>query len=170
MQRQLAKEGLQLDLESVFEMTAPVLEVVIRGSLIYLGVVILVRVVGQRETGSLSIPDLIVVVLISEAVSNGFAANDDSLTTGFILVLTILAWSVVLDALAYRFPWFRKIMKPAKRPLIQDGELNKRLMRRELLTRAEVDAQLRLQGIEDVADVERAYLEPSGQISAFSKK
>lgn len=159
-----------MDLESVFEMTAPVLEVVIRGSLIYLGVVILVRVVGQRETGSLSIPDLIVVVLISEAVSNGFAANDDSLTTGFILVLTILAWSVVLDALAYRFPWFRKIMKPAKRPLIQDGELNKRLMRRELLTRAEVDAQLRLQGIEDVADVERAYLEPSGQISAFSKK
>jgi len=159
-----------MDLTSIFEMSVPVPEVMLRGTLIYLGVVILIRIVGQRETGSLSIPDLILIVLISEAVSNGFAANDVTLTTGAILVLPIVGWSVVLDALAYRFPWFRKIMKPSKRPLIQDRELNKRLMRRELLTRAESDAQLRLQRIEDVADVERAYLEASGQISAFRKK
>lgn len=158
------------DLTSIFEMTVPVWEAMLRGTLIYLGVVILIRIVGQRETGSLSIPDLILIVLISEAVSNGFAADDDSLTTGAVLVLTIVGWSVVLDALAYRFPWFRKVMKPSKRPLIQDGELNMRLMRRELLTRAEIEAQLRLQGIENVADVERAFLEPSGQISAFSRR
>ena len=42
-------------------------------------------------------------------------------------------------------------------------------MRRELLVQSEIEAQLRLQGIESIADVERAYLEPSGQISAFSK-
>ena len=158
------------DLTSIFEMTVPVWEAMLRGTLIYLGVVILIRIVGQRETGSLSIPDLTLIVLISEAVSNGFAADDDSLTTGAVLVLTIVGWSVVLDALAYRFPWFRKVMKPSKRPLIQDGELNMRLMRRELLTRAEIEAQLRLQGIESVADVERAFLEPSGQISAFSRR
>lgn len=158
------------DLTSIFEMTVPVWEAMLRGTLIYLGVVILIRIVGQRETGSLSIPDLILIVLISEAVSNGFAADDDSLTTGAVLVLTIVGWSVVLDALAYRFPWFRKVMKPSKRPLIQDGELNMRLMRRELLTRTEIEAQLRLQGIESVADVERAFLEPSGQISAFSRR
>ena len=108
-----------MDLAAVFEMTVPTWEVILRGSLIYLGIVVLIRIVGQRETGSLSIPDLIVVVLISEAVSEGFSDGDSSLTTGFILVLTILGWSVVLDALAYRFPWFRKILKPAKRPLIQ---------------------------------------------------
>lgn len=159
-----------MNLTSIFEMTVPVSEVILRGTLIYLGVVILIRIVGQRETGSLSIPDLILIVLISEAVSNGFAADDDSLTTGAVLVLTIVGWSVVLDALAYRFPLFRKVMKPSKRPLIQDDELNMRLMRRELLTRAEIEAQPRLQGIESVADVERAFLEPSGQISAFSRR
>ncbi len=159
-----------MDLAAVFEMTVPTLEVILRGSLIYLGIVVLIRVAGQRETGSLSIPDLIVVVLISEAVSEGFSDGDSSLTTGFILVLTILGWSIILDALAYRFPWFRKVLKPAKRPLIENGELNRRLMRRELLAQSEIEAQLRLQGIESIADVERAYLEPSGQISAFSKR
>lgn len=57
------------DLTSIFEMTVPVWEAMLRGTLIYLGVVILIRIVGQRETGSLSIPDLILIVLISEAVS-----------------------------------------------------------------------------------------------------
>ncbi|HJA04416.1 MAG TPA: hypothetical protein H9800_06090, partial [Candidatus Microbacterium stercoravium] len=73
------------DLTSIFEMTVPVWEAMLRGTLIYLGVVILIRIVGQRETGSLSIPDLILIVPISEAVSNGFAADDDSLTTGAVL-------------------------------------------------------------------------------------
>ncbi|WP_422785370.1 YetF domain-containing protein [Ruicaihuangia caeni] len=61
------------------------------------------------------------------------------------------------------------MLKPSKQPLIENGPPNKHAMRRQFLSRAELDAQLRLQGIEDIQHVRVAYLEPNGMISAFRK-
>lgn len=145
------------------------LELILRGTLIFLGLTILLRIAGQRESGSLALTDLLVIVLLAEAVSHAFAPESASVTDGFILVVTILVWSVALDALAYRSPRVRRILKPSKKPLIENGRLNKHLMRREFMTRQEIEAQLRLQGIEHLDQVRCAYMEPNGMISAFRK-
>lgn len=60
-----------------------------------------------------------------------------------------------------------RLLKARPRPLIEDGEVNERTLRRELLSRDELDAHLRLHGVRDVAEVERAYREPNGMISVF---
>ncbi|WP_217424001.1 DUF421 domain-containing protein [Agromyces sp. Marseille-P2726] len=157
-----------MDIASIFEVSS-VWDLFLRGTLIFLGLTVFVRLTGQREAGSLALTDLLVVVLLASAVGHAFAPESTSVTDALILAATILGWSVALDALAYRFPWLRKVLKPSKRPLIDDGELNRHQMRREFLTREEVEAQLRLQGIESIDEVRVAYLEANGMISAFRK-
>ncbi|WP_224242545.1 DUF421 domain-containing protein [Hyalangium gracile] len=81
--------------------------------------------------------------------------------------MTIFAWSVALDALAYRFPALAPLLKSRPVPLIRDGQINQRALRREFMNREELMAELRMHGVTDVKDVARAYLEPSGMISVI---
>lgn len=159
-----------MDWSSIFALSTPVLELVVRGTVLFLGLTVMLRFTGQREAGSLALTDLMVVLLVAQAVAHAFAPGSTSVTDGFILAATVLIWSVILDALTYRFPWIRKLLKPSRKPLIEDGQLNRHRMRREFLTREEIEAQLRLQGIEDIEHVSRAYMEPNGMISAFPKR
>ena len=147
---------------------APVAELVLRGTLVFLGLMLCLRVAGQREAGGLGLTDLLLVVLVVDAASSGLAGDTDSVGDGFILVATILFWSVALDAVAYRWPRLGRILKARPKPLIEDGRLNKSVMRRELMTDVEVYAQLRIHGIERLDQVQRAYLEPNGMISVVA--
>lgn len=85
------------------------------------------------------------------------------------VVKGIATWSVLLDAVAYHWQWAARILKAPPRALIKDGELNLQTARRELLTRAEVRSELRKQGIDDIAKVYRAYVEPNGMISVIER-
>ena len=155
------------DLSDMFELDAPVLELIIRGVVIYLALLVLMRITGQRESGGLGLTDVLIVVLIAEAAAGGLVGDSRSVTGGIILVATILVCSVAIDAAAYRFPRFSAVLKARPRPLIEDGRLNHELMRREFMTTQEVLSQLRLHGIQDPARVHLAYLEPNGMISVL---
>lgn len=93
------------------------------------------------------------------------ASEYRSVPEGIILVATLLFWSVLLDALAYRFPGLGRILKAQPKALIEDGRANRRVMQREFLSADELASQLRLHGVTDIAQVKRAYLEPNGMIS-----
>lgn len=82
---------------------------------------------------------------------------------------TILFWSVLIDAIAYRSPRLAGLLKARPRPLIASGRLNRRVMRREFMTDEEVRSQLRLHGIDDITQVEQAYIEPNGMISLIRR-
>ncbi len=151
----------------MFAPDAPILETVLRGVVVYLAVLIMLRVVGQRESGGLGLTDVLIVVLVAEAVAGGLTGDSRSVTDGILLVATILACSVAVDAASYRFPRFATAMKARARPLIRDGRLNRELMWREFMTMEEVLSQLRLHGIQDPAQVHLAYLEPNGMISVL---
>jgi uncharacterized membrane protein YcaP (DUF421 family) len=155
------------DWQSLFDPSVPLLDTFVRGTVIYLGLLGLFRVVGQREVGVIGVHDLLVVVLVAEAIQQGLAGQYRSIPDGFLLVVTILAWSVLIDAIAWRWPRLGEIVKPRPKPLIEDGQLNRRVMRRELITMDEVLSQLRLRGVEDVSQVKRAYIEPNGMISVI---
>ncbi len=155
---------------NLFSSTMPFLEVVVRATLLYLGVVLLLRIVGQREAGGVMTTDLVVVLLITSAVGHSMTIDHLSIPQGLVMAATMLAWSVVLDAIGYRFPRVGRWLKARPRPLIEDGVVNQRALRRELLSRDELDEQLRLHGVEDLSEVRRAYLEPNGMISVLTER
>jgi uncharacterized membrane protein YcaP (DUF421 family) len=147
--------------------TSPV-EVVVRATLIYLAVITLMRIVGRRESGALTLNDLLVVILIGEVAGGVMVQEEFSIPEVILLVATLLAWSVFFDFLAYRFPRLGRVLKSTPKPLVEDGELVQRTLRRELISDAELGSQLRLHGVTDMRKVRRAYLEPNGMLSVFT--
>jgi len=152
-------------IENMFRPSQSVLEIVIRGSIMYLSVFALMRVMLKRRQEGVSAPDVLLVVLIADAAQNGMAGEYRSITEGLALVGTILFWNVVLDWLSYWFPWFERLINPPPLLLIDRGRLLGKNMRQELVTRDEILSKLRELGIDDPSRVERAYLEPDGQLS-----
>lgn len=157
-----------MDFFSVLAPTMPVLEIIARGTITYLLLYALIRIVGRRESAGLGLGDVLVIVLVADAASTGMTGDSQSLGDGFILVGVILFWNVALDALNYWFPAVRRLSDGKPRPLIEDGEFVRKTMRREFITEDEIRAQLRLSGVEDVSQVRRALLESNGGISIIT--
>ncbi|GIJ23076.1 DUF421 domain-containing protein [Micromonospora lutea] len=157
------------DWGAMFTPTVPLLEIFIRGTVTFLSVLLLMRLTGQREAGGLGITDVLLVVLVAQAAASGLVGETSSIVDGILLVATIVGWSVALDAASYRWPHLARLIKPHPRILINNGRLNRRLMHREFMTRQEVLSQLRLHGIEELSEVQRAYLEPNGMISVVRR-
>jgi uncharacterized membrane protein YcaP (DUF421 family) len=155
--------------DTIFLPSAPLAELLIRGTVMYLAIFVLMRLVGRRESGELNTSDLILVLLLAEAANSGLAGETRSIFDSLIVIVTILAWSLLLDAAGYRWEWAAKLLKPAPKPLIANGVLNQHTARRELLTRSEIASELRKQGIDDISDVFRAYVEPTGTISILER-
>jgi uncharacterized membrane protein YcaP (DUF421 family) len=158
--------GQVIDWKSIFLLDTPLLEIVFRGSLTYISLFVLLRVVLKRQTGSLGMTDLLLITLIADASQNAMAGEYKSLSGGIVLVSTIIFWSYALDWLSFRFSWFRRLIEPPPLPLIKDGKLLRRNMRRELITEDELMSQLREQGLDDFKQVKEAYVESDGHISA----
>lgn len=157
------------DVSEFFTLSAPLGELFLRGTITFLALTVLLRIVGQRESGGLGITDLLVVLLVADAASAGLTGGATSIADGLVLVVTILVWSVALDAVAYRWPWVNRVIKGRPHALIKDGELNRHAMRRELMNEEEVASQLRLHGITDRGAVYLAYIEPNGKISIIPR-
>lgn len=148
----------------------PILELVVRGGLTYLLLVLLFRVVGRREAGGLGITDLLVVVLVADAAGAGMTGDSGTVADGMVLTVTVLFLSVALDAAAYRWPRFSYLIKARPRVLVQDGRFNQRLMRNEFMSEEEALAQLRIHGISDLSLIKSAYLESNGMVSIVPKE
>ncbi len=154
-----------IDWQSMIYPSNSVLDVVARGTVMYLSLFLLMRVILKRQTGSLGMTDLLLITLLADASQNGMAGEYRSITEGLALVLTIIFWNYALDWLNYRSEWFRNLIEPQPLPLIRNGNMIKENMRRELITVDELRAHLREQGIEHVAEVARATIESDGRIS-----
>ena len=108
--------------------------------------------------------------MIADAAQNGFAKEYKSITEGILLVLTIVLWDIFLNWLGYHFTVFERLLAPAPLSLIENGRMNRRNMRRELITEDALRSQLRQQGVSKLEDVRRACLEANGEISVVKKK
>lgn len=159
-----------MDWKSLFSFDVPVLEILVRGSVIYISLFILLRVVLKRQAGSLGMTDLLLITLIADASQNGMAGQYMSLPAGIVLVSTIIFWSYTFDWLSYKFPWFNRLTEPPPLPLIKDGKMLRKNMRRELITEDELMSQLREQGLDDVGRVKESFMESDGHISVVQKE
>lgn len=100
-----------VDWHALFVPTVSLLELILRGSVMYLAVFAAMRVF-RRESGALSTADLLVVVLVADAAQNAMASEYHSLTEGAVLVATIFAWNYGLDWLGFHFPGVHRLLNP----------------------------------------------------------
>ena len=156
-----------LDWRTIFVPTLSIAEIFLRGTVIYLLLFMLLRVL-RREAGAISVSDLLVVVLVADAAQNAMASDYKSITEGVLLVGIIVGWDYFLNWLGYRSRWVHNLLRPAPLPLIKDGRLLRRNLRQELITTDELMSELRQQGVESVDAVRRCYLEGDGHFSVIT--
>lgn len=154
-----------VDWERLFAPNTPLLEIFLRGSIMYLGLFAILRLVLKREAGGIGIPDILVVVLLADASANGLADDYTSVTDGLLLVGVIIFWSHALNWLGFHLPVVQKFFRPRALPIVKEGQFQHENMKRELLTETEVMTALRKQGVDEVAGVKIAAMEGDGQIS-----
>ncbi|OGU23543.1 MAG: hypothetical protein A2580_09420 [Hydrogenophilales bacterium RIFOXYD1_FULL_62_11] len=157
-----------IDWHALFVPSMHLGEVVLRGSLVYLFLFTLLRIL-RREAGNLGISDLLVVVLIADAAQNAMASEYRSITEGVVLVATIALWDYFLDWLSFRVPVLQRLLRPAPLLLIKNGRLQRQNMKREMIQEEELMGQLREKGIRSVGEVKECYLEGDGRISMIPR-
>jgi uncharacterized membrane protein YcaP (DUF421 family) len=153
------------DLPALLELSMNPLELIVRGTLMYWFLFLLFRFILRRDVGSIAIADVLLLVLIADASQNAMAGGYETVSDGIVLVMTIAGWNWLFDWLAFRFPGLRRLMQAKPLTLVQDGQLQRRNLRKEMISIDELMAALREQGIEKVAEVKLATMESDGQIS-----
>lgn len=164
------EQFLSVDWHEVFVPGGSILEIILRGSLMYLSLVLLMRFVLRREPGKIGLADMLLVVILADASQNGMAGGYKSWTEGVVLVATLIFWNYALDWLAYRVPLVQRLLEPAPLLLVTNGRMLKRHMRQEMITEDELRGQLREHGVEDLAEVKEARIESDGNISVIRQK
>jgi uncharacterized membrane protein YcaP (DUF421 family) len=156
-----------LDVASLFEITVDPLELVLRGTVMYWFLFLLLRFVLRRDIGSIGIADVLLLVVIADAAQNAMSGGYESITEGVILVGTIAAWNWGLDMLAYRFLAVRRVLEAPPMVLVRNGKLLRRNMRKEYITPDEIMAKLREHGIDKLDAVKVATMESDGEITVI---
>ncbi len=159
---------LNLDWREVFLPSTPLLEVFLRGTVMYLILFTLLRTILKRQAGTVAISDLLVLVLIADAAQNGMAGDYRSITEGVLLAATIIFWSFALDWLGYRFPRIQRLVHPSALLLVKNGQMVHKNLRWELITEEELMSHIRQQGVDDLSQVREAYMEGDGRISVVT--
>jgi len=152
-----------------FSLSQPLLEILIRTSIVFLMLVMLIRVVPKRNAGNISPNDMLILIVIGTIGATLITAGSYHIGDLLLMIGLVLVWGYVLDFLEYRVPFIRRLMRHKQTQLVKDGRMLKRNMRREMITEEELVSVLRLSGVEDISEVRLAVLEAEGDISVIKK-
>lgn len=161
---------MNIDWKTIFLPDTPLIEIILRGSVMYLSLFILLRIILKRQSGTLGMTDLLLITLLADASQNGMAGDYKSLPDGVVLVSTIIFWDYALDWLSFKSAYFQRLVEPLPLPLIRNGRLLRANMKRELITDNDLIQQLREQGVSDISRVKEAYIESDGRISVIKNE
>ena len=141
------------------------MDLAIRAVVLFGFVFLITRVIGRRELSSLEPFDLILLIVMGDAIQQGLTQDDYSVTGALIVVGTFAILQLFVSYVSYRFPGLRPALDGEPIVIVQDGKPIERNMRRERLTFDEVMVAARRQQIASVSDIAWAVLETSGKIS-----
>jgi uncharacterized membrane protein YcaP (DUF421 family) len=141
------------------------LDIVIRTLLVYLLILIGLRLSGKREIGQMTVFDLVVLLLISNAVQNAMVGPDTSLTGGVLAAVVLLVLNAFVARMRLKWPRLRRLVEGTPTLLVLHGEVISEHLRREGLDEDTLMAALREHGIAEVSGVDMAVLEIDGSIS-----
>ena len=146
------------------------MDLVLRATVVFCFVFFVTRVVGKRELSTLEPFDLILLVVMGDLVQQGVTQSDDSVTGAITVISTMAVLTVVLSYVNFRFRRLRPMLEGEPVVLVEDGTVIDRNMRRERITREELEAEGRLQQVAGIEDMRWAVLETAGQISIIPKE
>ena len=141
------------------------MDLVLRAIFIFAFMLLLTRIIGKRELGSLQPFDLILLIVLGDALQQGLTQDDYSLTGAVLVVGTIAVLQVFVSWISYRFPRSRPVLEGEPIVIVQDGKVIERNIKRERLTVDEIYEAARKQQIAHLAEVRFAVLETDGEIS-----
>ena len=148
--------------ENMFHLPLPILEKLARPVIVYLVLVALLRLFGKRELAQLNPFDLVVLLSLSNTVQNAIIGDDNSVTGGVIGAFSLLAINWLVVRVLFRSKRLTSALEGRCAVLVHDGQLDRRALARESLTREELLSVIHKQGFEDFHQVRRCELEPNG--------
>ncbi len=155
--------------EPMFTLDIPWWEIVLRAGIVYLALLVGLRVGGKRELGQMTPFDLVVILLIANAVQNAMVGPDTSLVGGLIAAASLLTANAALARFRHRIPWLRKVAEGDPVVLMSDGALVDRHLAKEGIDAAELEQAAREHGLDGLKGVKQAVLEIDGTISIVPK-
>lgn len=158
-------ELLSVEMADVMRFTVSPLELVLRGTLMFWFLFLIFRLILRRDIGAASMTDFLFVVILGDAAQNAMIGEATSVGDGMVLIATLVLWNYAVDSLSFHFPSIERLVSAKKLCLVRDGKLMQRNLRREFITRNELDEKLREAGVEDVSQVKRMFMESDGEIS-----
>jgi uncharacterized membrane protein YcaP (DUF421 family) len=145
------------------------MDISLRAIALFLFVLLLTRVMGRRELSSLAPFDLILLIVLGDAIQQGLTQDDYSVTGALIAITTLALLQRGTSYVSWRFSFMRKLLEGEPIVIVQDGRLIEQNLRRERLTPADVSEEARLNQIDSLEKVKWAVLEPNGNISFIEK-
>jgi len=149
----------------MLDLAVSVWDIVLRTAVVYLVVLVGLRLAGKREIGQMTVFDLVVLLLIANAVQNAMVGPDTSLAGGILAALVLLLLNATVARLRLRWPTMRRLVEGAPTLLVLRGQVLADNLRREGLDQETLEAALREHGVADLSAVDMAVLEIDGTIS-----
>jgi len=153
----------------IFRLGIPWTHLVVRAVIIYVVFFIGLRLFGKRELGQFTTFDLVLVLLVANALQPAITGPDNSVTGGVIIITILLVFNRMVALVRNRWPWFDALIDPPPTVVVQDGEISKLALEKEGLSETDVDMAIREHGIDKLSDVKQAVLENDGSISVVTK-
>jgi uncharacterized membrane protein YcaP (DUF421 family) len=145
------------------------MDIVLRATAMFAIAFVLIRLLGKRELAQMTPFEALLLIVIGDLIQQGVTHNDYSLTGATLAIFTFAFWGLVLGWLVYLFPQLKAPLEGSPRIIVCDGELLEANLRRDRVTRAEVESEMRLAGIARLHDVAWAIIEPQGKISFIKR-
>jgi uncharacterized membrane protein YcaP (DUF421 family) len=152
----------------MFDLSLPWWEFIVRAFLVYLALMVMVRLSGKRTVGQFTPFDLLVVMLLSESVSNSLSGEDSSVIGGLILAATLVSLNVVLAFITSRSPRFETVTEGTPVLVGRDGKIFEKVLQQQQVGIGELQKALRENDCE-LADLKCAFLETDGNFSIMKK-
>ena len=157
------------DIGEIFKLGIPWSHLVIRAVIIYVVFFIGLRLFGKRELGQFTTFDLVLVLLIANALQPAITGPDNSVTGGIIIVAILLLFNRGVAMVRSRWPWFDRLIEPPPTVVVEDGKIIKKNLDDEGLSVDDVEMAVREHGVEKLSEVKQAVLENDGSISVVTK-
>lgn len=154
----------------MFLMSLPWWEFVLRGFVIYIFLLAILRMSGKRQTGQLSPFDLVLLLVLSNAVQNSMNGGDNSLIGGMISAGTLVLLNHFVGNLTFKSKTLERVIEGQPKILIHNGKIDHQVLSSEMLTQHELDSALRQAGVLSADEVHIAIIENNGAISVIPKK
>ena len=148
----------------MFVIQIPVVEKILRTVIVYLVILVLFRLAGRRGLAALNTFDFVVLFLLSNIVQNAVIGNDQSLLGGIVGAVTIVVVNAVLNRLSVRYPRLARVLEGAPAEVIEQGHIDKRVLRRLAVRPGDLEFAVRLQNGDSISDIQRGWLDPGGHL------